>query len=369
MSMARHSRKFKPRQRTKRTLGESITSNSAPKIAHEKPILNESGWVIKPPLSSRLYQKSGLGVLSSDEEIILSPMEILFCNWHRHVPLPDENWFENELKKDSDLLAKAVVFDNARSGGELVIPCNNVPNINSVEHSFAFKWKRNMSHFNSTPVSQIRWFWTFDELNWDDITEWASAVQSSGYSSDIYVIDDEMEVTMYRISFVEPTGNQKIWNDLKDIEKKYIEDLWNSRVKTESGIYLKSTEKWPLPSIGVEHLSGINLRFEESRWLENMIKNDEHSDEIKLFDNLVNRGLILRPGFKFGSKWRVYDDEVSLSHAPWLIQTKFEVARTWENVCLSVRLAEGVHKKWVYALNNGTSWKFVQLERWSPGRD
>ena len=72
--MARHSRKFKPRQRTKRTLGESITSNSAPKIAHEKPILNETGWVIKPPLSSRLYQKSGLGVLSSDEEIILSPM-------------------------------------------------------------------------------------------------------------------------------------------------------------------------------------------------------------------------------------------------------------------------------------------------------
>ena len=98
------------------------------------------------------------------------------------------------------------------------------------------------------------------------------------------------------------------------------------------------------------------MRFEESIWLENMIKNDEQSDEIKLFDDLVNRGLILRPVFKFGSKRRVYDDDVSLSHAPWLIQTKFEVARTWENVCLSVRLAEGVHKNWVYALKNGSSW-------------
>ena len=100
-----------------------------------------------------------------------------------------------------------------------------------------------------------------------------------------------------------------------------------------------------------------------------MIEGFEHSNEIKLFDDLVNRGLILRPGFKFGSKWRAYDDDVSLSHAPWLIQTKLEVARTWENVCLSVRLAEGVHKKWLYALEDNAVWKFIQLERWSSGRD
>ena len=367
--MARHSRKFKPRHRTKRELGESITSNSPPKIAHEKPIAHESGWMIKPPLSSRLYQKSGLGILSSDDCIILSPMEVLFCNWHRHVPLPDDNWFQSELKKDPNLLAKAVIFDNSRSGGEIVIPCENILDIDSHERSFALKWKRNMSHFNSDPVSQIRWFWTFDELNWEEITEWAKNVHSSGHNSDIYVIDDEMEVTMYRITFVEPSGNQKVWNDLDESEKISIKDSWASRLKTESGIYLNFDQDWPLKSIGVEHLSGVNLRLEESLWLENMIEGCEHSNEIKLFNDLVNRGLILRPGFKFGSKWRAYDDDVSLSHAPWLIQTKLEVARTWENVCLSVRLAEGVHKKWLYALEDNSVWKFIQLERWSSGRD
>ena len=367
--MARQSRKFKPRHRTRRTLGESITSNSAPKIPHEKPTPHDSGWIIKPPLSSRLYQKSGLGILTSDECIVLSPMEVLFCNWHRHLPLPAENWFENELKKDTDLLAKAVIFDTARSGGELIIPCTNVPHLDSVGGSFAFKWKRNMSHFNSNPVSLIRWFWSFDELNWEELTEWSKLVHSLGYNSDIYVIDEEMEVTMYRISFVEPKGNQKTWSDLNYEEEKSIKKLWSSSVETESGVYIHLTDEWPLPSIGVEHLSGINLRNEESLWLENMIENREHLEDTKLFDNLVNRGLILRPGFKFGSKWRVYDDEVSLSHAPWLIQTKFEVAKTWENVCLSVRLAEGVHKKWLYALNCDSEWKFVQLERWSPGKD
>ena len=100
-----------------------------------------------------------------------------------------------------------------------------------------------------------------------------------------------------------------------------------------------------------------------------MIEGCEHTKEIKLYNYIVNRGLILRPAFKFDTKCRAYDDDVSLSHAPWLIQTKLEVARTWENVCLSVRLAEGVHKKWLYALEDNTVWKFIQLERWSSGRD
>ena len=79
--------------------------------------------------------------------------------------------------------------------------------------------------------------------------------------------------------------------------------------------------------------------------------------------------MILRPGFTFGSRWRIYDDEVSKSHAPWLLQTEDEFAKTWESACLSIRLAEGVHKKWVCAIQSDSNWRFMQVERWSPGKD
>ena len=367
--MARHSRKFTPRQRTKRPLGVSITSNATPKVPHDTPIEYESRWLIKPPLSARLYQKSGLGVVTGDDGIVLSSMEVLFCNWHRHLPLPSEDWFELEVQKDSDLLAKAVVFDTARSGGELVIPCENVIEYQSSRGAFALKWKRNQSQFKSEPISHVRWFWTFDSLDWSEIFRWADEVEKLNCKSDIFIIDEEMEVTMYRVSFIEPSGSQKVWGQLSVEELENITRMWNSKIITNSGYYLPLEQKWPLNSIGVEHLSGINLRNEEGEWLENMIKGEEISRNSQLYDNLISRGLILRPGFKFGSKWRVYDDEVSKSHAPWLVQTEDEVAKTWENACLSIRLAEGVHKKWVCALEKDSSWKFMQVERWSPGKD
>lgn len=367
--MARHARKFTPRQRTKRPLGVSITSNEAPKIPHDKPKPHELGWLVSPPLSARLYQKSGLGVICGNEGIVLSPMEVLFCNWQRHLPLPSDEWFESEINKDSNLLAKAVIFDTARSGGELVIPYSNITNYQVSQGAFALKWKRNQSQFKSEPMSHVRWFWTFDRLDWKEISDWAEEVERLNCKCDIFIIDEEMEVTMYRVSFVEPTGSQKIWNQLDIKERDTITNMWDCKIKTDSGFFMPLVNDWPLSSIGVEHLSGINLRSEEGIWLEAMINGDELPPSSMLYDNLINRGLILRPGFKFGSRWRIYDGEVSKSHAPWLLQTEDEVAKTWESACLSIRLAEGVHKKWICAIENNSQWRFMQVERWSPGKD
>jgi hypothetical protein len=367
--MARHTRKFTPRQRTKRPLGVSMTSNAPPKIPHSPPVLTDLGWHLSAPLSSRLFQKSGIGFLLEDEGIILSPMEILFCNWHRHVPLPSPDWFENEVDKDRNLLAKAIIFDAARSGGEVAIPIDQVRNHKINKKSFALKWKRNQSHFKSEPESHIRWFWTFETLDWRDIFEWSLEVESLGCKSDIFVIDEEMEVTMYRVSFIQPSGEQRTWNDFSDEEQELIRDMWSSKIETKSGYHLPMKGVWPWNSLGVEHISGINLRSEESDWLTNLLEGKSNKSELQLFDYLINNGLILRPGFKYGCKWRVYDDEVSNSHAPWLLQPEEDVARTWENACLSIRLAEGVHKKWVCAIKVDESWRFMQVERWSAGRD
>jgi len=40
----------------------------------------------------------------------------------------------------------------------------------------------------------------------------------------------------------------------------------------------------------------------------------------------------------------------------------------WNGACLSVRLAEGVHKIWVCAFENGTAYRYLKMQRWLPGR-
>ena len=84
----------------------------------------------------------------------LLPIEVLFCHWNRHVPIPEE-WVSEIISEDPDFIAKSVVFDVSRSGGEIVIPTENCANVVFADNSFAVKWSRNQSHFNSKPISQV----------------------------------------------------------------------------------------------------------------------------------------------------------------------------------------------------------------------
>ena len=124
--MGRQKRTFTPRVRTTRPLGVPITPNQAPGVPLEASFEKDGQWYIPPPLASRLHQKSAIGRTETEGGIYLTSEEILFCHWHRHVPLPSEDWFAQSVESDPDLVARAVAFDVARSGGELIVPVANL---------------------------------------------------------------------------------------------------------------------------------------------------------------------------------------------------------------------------------------------------
>ncbi len=362
--MGRQLRKYNPRTRTKRALGLQTDADQSPAKPHPYPSESGDRWFLPNPLGTRLHQKSGLGVMV-DNGISLLPIEVLFCHWYRHVPI-EEGWVSKIISEDPDFIAKSVVFDISRSGGEIVIPIvNSAPSDYSIQ-SFAVKWSRRESHFSSDPISQIRWFWASSNVDWDDLRSWVNEVISAGCIPEIFVVDDEMDVTMYRLGYEELSGNQRTWIDLSDQEISLINKSIDNLNYTESGCYITDTENWPLTSIGIEHLSGLNLRHEELKWLESKLHDNSASND--LFSYLIDSGCVLRPGFKYGCRWRVYDDDVAKSHAPWLLQPATEAPESWEQICLAIRLAEGVHKKWVCGIPHSDEWKFLNIKRWLPGR-
>ena len=86
--MVRQRRKFKPRARTTRSLDlDNVGLDETQKI--QPPTAFGDLWKIAPPLSTRLYEKSALGHRLEDGSIALTASEVLFCHWHRHVPLPE----------------------------------------------------------------------------------------------------------------------------------------------------------------------------------------------------------------------------------------------------------------------------------------
>ena len=365
VNMGRQSRKYNPRTRTKRPVGLQIDADQSPGKPH--PMASKVGhrWFLPNPLGARLHQKSGLGILIKNG-VSLLPIEILFCHWNRHVPITDE-WVSEIISEDPDFIAKSVVFDVSRSGGEIVIPSENCSNLAYASNSFAIKWSRNQSHFKSKPISQVRWFWASSDVDWDELRAWVDEVIQQDCIPEVFVIDDEMDITMYRLSYEVLSGNQRTWSDLSNIEIDNISTTMSMRKLTQSGCYLPDAKNWPLNSIGIEHLSGINLRHEEISYINSKLDNHANTED-ELTSYLIDVGCILRPGFKYGCKWRVYDDQVSKSHAPWLLQPNSEAPVSWEKLCLAVRLAEGVHKKWICGFGSDDNWKFLNIKRWLPGR-
>lgn len=362
--MGRQSRKYNPRTRNKRPIGLTSDNDQSPNTPHPLPTELDAGWFLPNPLGARLNQKSGLGVNVNDG-IKLEPIEILFCHWNRHIPIAD-GWINQMLENDGDFIAKSVVFDVARSGGEIVIPVGNLVNNNYTPNTFAVKWSRNVSHSKTAPISQIRWFWASQTVDWAELTLWVNEVLDSACIPEVFVIDDEMDITMYRLGYDTLSGSQMQWNDLDETQIESIKQLIANKIETPSGCFIDGVSNWPLSSIGVEHLSGINLRHEEANWIMDKLNSNDSNDS--LYAYLADSGCVMRPGFKYGCKWRVYDDEVGKSHAPWLLQPLTEAPKSWEQICLSVRLAEGVHKKWVCGMPLDNEWKFMNIKRWLPGR-
>ena len=367
--MARHSRKFTPRERNRRPLGLENQANKPPSTPLAPAVERDGFWYIAAPLASRLHQKSALGQTTSDGGILLTLEEVMFCHWNRHVPLASDDWFVNNVASTTSAISAAVVFDVARSGGEKLVPAAHLQGRKDLcDSTWAMRWQRDSNPNKAAPNAQCRFANTTDSLDMMELLNWAEQVTDLGQIPELYVVDEEMDVTMYRLNKIELSGQQITIEQLSKSQIDKLGNAWASRIQRENGWYIIGDD-WPLPSLGQEQMSGRLLRNEEGVWLENKLNSSSSSSGIEsLFNHLMSQGCILRPGFKYGCRWRVYDESVASAHAPWLLQELSDVSSTWEGICLSVRLAEAVHKEWVCAIDDG-GWKFLSMRRWLPGKN
>ena len=311
-------RRSKPRVRPTRPIG--LSEEGSPTRLNEPPVAREDGWFIPAPVSNRLYQKSALG-RPIDGGIILTDVEVMFCHWHRHIPLA-KGWVDSRLNEDPDFAHKAVAFDVVRNAGEKVVP----------KDGRWLRWSRESHPSKGKAEAVIRWARTKENLDMIELMNWTRELSDEGMLAELAIVDDEMDVTMYRLSLIDPRGT---------ITPATVENH---------------------PMLGVEHLSRKFLREDELDWI-----NGAENKVTDLFGELNSRGLLMRPGFKYGCRWRVYSTPVDVDHAPWLMQIEEDSPSNWEGVSLSVRLAEGVNKGWVVALKRD-DWNFLLLRRHLPGR-
>jgi hypothetical protein len=362
-AMTGRQRNYTPRVRTTRPLGAPRTPNAPPGSTLPEPVPMDGQWYLPPPLSQRLHEKSALGKRTKDGGILLTPEEVLFCHWYRHVPLTNpEVWLEHEMVQNPGLEAKVIAMDVLRNGGERVVPMihlnDRFPTISA--NTWALRFERHESWRHHGGFSQIRVQRTHDEVNWEELNQWVQSVHEHNHVPELCVIDDELDATIYTLSHEKPNGDQILLDDLTPDLYDELASFISRSVPVENGVFISDVASWPLPAIGIEHFSGRFLRNEEHEYLQSLAANQPAGD---LYAYLASQRLLLCPGFKFGCLWRVYETGISVEHAPWLIQPVEEAATNWEGICLAVRLAEGVNKRWLCGSEFEGEWTFLNIQR------
>ena len=358
--MAGRERKYTPRARTSRPIGEPRTSNAPPGQPLEPPIPIDGLWFIAEPLAHRLHEKSALGKRVKGG-ILLTAEEVMFCHWYRHVPLPGGPvWFENQLAENENVAKRIIALDVLRNGGERVVPVVHLqerfPSL--PERTWAIRWERHEAWTSHGGFSQVRLQRTHDHLDWHELDQWVEDVLACGHVAELCVIDEEFDTTIYHLSKTKPHGSHELKENLSlELHDALMASCLHA-TPVEGGYFVAHDGPWPLPAIGLPHFSGRYLRGEEFRALTGDVQPED-----ALYAELLSAGLLLRPGFKYGCRWRAYEEGIEVAHAPWLVQPQQDAPENWEEVCLAVRLAEGVNKRWICALHHADAHTFLNIQR------
>tara|TARA_B100000287_G_scaffold194807_1_gene184048 strand:+ start:8103 stop:9209 length:1107 start_codon:yes stop_codon:yes gene_type:complete len=357
----------RPRERGIRSINTELIGSSEGDGRHKPPTKHQDKWLVSGSIGSRLWNKSAIGI-QINEGTLLSPEEVLFCHWHRHLPLPDHNWLNEILLEDPYLLHRAAVMNTIREPGDLLI-LSDASELELNAKSWGLRWKRGEHPTREVPSAEIRWVMNSSEIKWDELYEWAKSVQKNNRMAEILVVDDEFDVTAYRLKITNPEGNLKTPSNLKKTDYEIINEAWKQRIPSGDGFWIPlDTDKMPLPQLGVPQASGVWLAEIEQLWLESVFNSNKLDEISKIYACLLEKGLWPRPGFKYGCRWRVYSGELTTQHAPWLIVPNCESPKNWNEACLAARLAAGVNKSWLCAMEINNEICFVELCRWSPGK-
>ena len=348
-------RDLRPRPRPQRPLGHRP---EGPRDRWAPPVAHDLGWAVPAKLGQRLYEKSKLGRPVADGRVVLSPEEVLFCHWNRHVSLPSPTWLDESLVNDPSLLQRAVILDVARSGGEVLI-------LNDVDGSrWGSRWSRHEKP-PAPPEAMADWSTAASDVDWETLLADAISDDAHDRLSEWYIIDEEFDVTMYHVHPVTFSGVLTPWSRLDDAQRDRLRHAWSVKVPCGDGYRLPLIDDaWPWSQVGTTHASGRQLNAEESSIMAHLVEGTTLTPISAKAQRLMDAGVMLRPGFKYGCRWRAYDTEIDAAHAPWLVQTEDQRPVRWQEVCLAVRLAEGVNKIWVTEVDG----QWLAVRRALPGR-
>lgn len=330
-------------------------------------LISSSVIISKPKDVGRFYQKSQFGKTTSENTLELNLIESAFLLeegklivFQNKTRMNFDDIISQGIEKDHLFEEKYLVFRDLRNRG--------IQTLFSKEKEFSFTYlKKSEQH----PKGEQQYILVISEREEPSLFNLQKLIEKAEEKKGILwlgIVDEEGDITYYIVDIIQPKGSNQShsYNYSEGIVLSNRVVLFNENVSKQ--LYEKEFFGKPFAQgLQLAHVEALYLMENNILEIYSPTENDilsktEFRDYIsfkqsdiflryKVFEDLKNKGLIVKTGFKFGTHFRAYQTAPFRTHAEYLIHAIDTSYQTqWSEISRAVRLAHAVNKKLLFAL-------------------
>ncbi|MBN2599824.1 MAG: tRNA-intron lyase [Candidatus Thermoplasmatota archaeon] len=344
-------------------------------------LIDDHIFVKKASDIGRLYNKSHLGTLLSGNILQLSLLEGVFLLDERKMivhqkkkQIPFSSLLKRAVQDIPEFETKYLVFKDLRSRGHAIA---------QVSEKTKVSFQKFTQKKEDGPAYVIAAYSERDTLDIDLTKQLIHQYTRKNHALWFALVDEEGDLTYYDLSNVDLTGDiceQKypkgtgmlLKNRLIVFDKKLAGQLLQKeffgkpfgetlQLSFVEGLYLLKKH-----ILEIQTPDGTILTEEKCVHL--MLKSQpDIVQRLLVFQDLKQRGLLVKTGFKFGAHFRAYSKHPEQTHAEYLIHViEKGFTSIWAEVSRAVRLAHSVNKEFIFACIDGKTIEYIRLGRLRP---
>jgi tRNA-intron endonuclease len=211
--------------------------------------------------------------------------------------------------------------------------------------------------------------------------------KSKGLRKDLLlaIVDEEGDVTYYEVRKANPSGRQKRkppaerMDGLFTGDRVIIDDPKDAKVLQSEHFFGKLLgDRLQLSLIEAAYLmqngqlvirsakGSRNVNIEQLKSHARKVQRD-FDLRLRAYEDLKERGLVAKTGFKYGSHFRAYEGDPNKMHARFLVHAVPEdYSAIWPEISRAIRLAHGVRKEILFGRIGEKEIDYICLSRCRP---
>ena len=218
----------------------------------------------------------------------------------------------------------------------------------------------------------------------DDMFTICEGADGTGKEVILSVVDEEGDITYYRLKIAMPSARMHekfadTYSGISLLDRVIVPDGASAEKLRKAGFYGNIIG----PGLQLSFLEAVHLMMKKAlkvksaktgknatlgSVMETAARIDpDFEQKLAVYEDLKQKGFVVKTGFKYGSHFRAYDSDPEEAHARYLVHAVTRgFVSAWPEISRAIRLAHGVRKEILFGRVGSQGIRYLELRRHLP---